>query len=123
VYNPDCPLLLGTDQYVSYEKGRNRLFARFKDWASERSVLFVGYGLQDQNLRQILQEIENEMPVRPRYYLVSPGVGPIEEKFWGSRNITAIKGTFEGDYEVAVVVSNDSDLAEPIDLVRKRLKK
>jgi uncharacterized LabA/DUF88 family protein len=30
---------------------------------------------------------------------------------------------FENDYEVAVVVSNDSDLAEPISLVRKRLNK
>jgi uncharacterized LabA/DUF88 family protein len=30
---------------------------------------------------------------------------------------------FENDYEVAIVVSNDSDLAEPISLVRKKLKK
>lgn len=30
---------------------------------------------------------------------------------------------FENDYEVAVVVSNDSDLAEPITLVRKKLQK
>ena len=30
---------------------------------------------------------------------------------------------FENDYEAAVVVSNDSDLAEPISLVRKKLKK
>lgn len=30
---------------------------------------------------------------------------------------------FENDYEAAIVVSNDSDLAEPINLVRKRLKK
>ena len=61
--------------------------------------MFVGYGLQDQNLRQILQEIDNEMPVRPRYYFVSPGVGPVEEKFWASRNITAIKGTFDDLFE------------------------
>lgn len=30
---------------------------------------------------------------------------------------------FEKDYDVAVVVSNDSDLAEPISLVRKKLSK
>ena len=30
---------------------------------------------------------------------------------------------FEKDYEAAIVVSNDSDLAEPISLVRKKLKK
>jgi uncharacterized LabA/DUF88 family protein len=30
---------------------------------------------------------------------------------------------FENDYEVAVVVSNDSDLAEPISLVRRRLNR
>jgi uncharacterized LabA/DUF88 family protein len=30
---------------------------------------------------------------------------------------------FDGDYEAAVVVSNDSDLAEPIRLVRKKFNK
>lgn len=30
---------------------------------------------------------------------------------------------FENDYDVAVIVSNDSDLCEPIDLVRKKLNK
>lgn len=30
---------------------------------------------------------------------------------------------FENDYEVAVVVSNDSDLAEPISVVRRKLQK
>jgi len=30
---------------------------------------------------------------------------------------------FENDYEAAIIVSNDSDLAEPISLVRKKLRK
>jgi len=30
---------------------------------------------------------------------------------------------FEDDYEAAVVISNDSDLAEPIRLVRQKFKK
>ena len=90
-----CPLILTTDQYVSYRRGRTRLFAKFKEWACERPVLFVGYSLQDQNLRQILQEIDEEVSSRPRCYLVSPGVGDIEKRFWEKKNITAITGTFD----------------------------
>lgn len=30
---------------------------------------------------------------------------------------------FDGDYDAAVVISNDSDLAEPIRLVRRKFKK
>jgi len=90
-----CPLILTTDQYVSYRRGRSRLFSNFMEWACERPVLFVGYGLQDPDLRAILQEIDVHVPSRPRGYLVSPGVGEIEKRYWEKKNITAIAGTFD----------------------------
>jgi tetratricopeptide (TPR) repeat protein/cold shock CspA family protein len=92
--NTECPLILTTDQFVAYNKGRSRLFSKFKEWASERSIVFLGYGLQDTNLRQILEEIDNENQSRPRFYLVSPDVNDVKKRFWEGKRITAISATF-----------------------------
>jgi hypothetical protein len=97
--NNTCPLILSTDQYVSYMKGRNKVFAKFKEWASERSVLFIGYGLQDQSLRQIIQEIDDEIPSRPRYYFISPAIKDIDKRLWENKHITAIAATFDDVFE------------------------
>ena len=93
--NEGCPLIISTDHYVSYSRGRNRVFSIFKEWASERPIIFAGYSLQDQNLRQIIEEIANEVPSRPRHYLVIPGITDVDIRLWEKKKITAIAGTFD----------------------------
>jgi hypothetical protein len=91
----DCPLILTTDQYIEHLKGRDRLFDRFRDWAYERTVVFVGYGLQDSDLRAILLQLEDPKVSRPRFYLVIPGLTEIQRRFWKSKKITPLTGTFD----------------------------
>lgn len=43
----NIPLILTTDQYNEYRKGREKLFNRFQDLAGERIVVYVGYRLAD----------------------------------------------------------------------------
>lgn len=93
--NEDCPLIITTDQYVSYSKGRTRLFNLFKEYAAQRSILYVGYGIQDHNLRQIINELEETVPSRPRCYLILPGITDLEIRVWNNKKITAIDGTFD----------------------------
>ncbi|TAJ25228.1 MAG: SIR2 family protein, partial [Planctomycetota bacterium] len=94
-HNTDCPLLLSTDQFLEFKRGRSRLFGILKEWASECPLLFVGYGLQDSNIRLIIDELTQELPARPRYYLVLPDIEDIEKRYWENRKITAIKGNIE----------------------------
>src|SRR5215469_6097512 len=47
----NLPLILTIDQYATYREARTRVFQMFEEWASENTVVFVGHGLQDFDLR------------------------------------------------------------------------
>ena len=113
--NDKAPLILTTDQYVQYRKGRNRVFDQFKDWMYEYIVVFLGYGLQDPNFRAILLEIENEIKSRQRFFLVAPDIPDLLKSFWESKNITVIQGTFEN-----FINSLDKSIKSPFELIPKR---
>lgn len=93
--NPDCPLILTTDQYISHRKGRDRIFDHLKGWAFERTVVFLGHSLQDSDLRAILLELTSIGDKRPRYYAVAPDVDDVQARFWESKKITSLAYTFE----------------------------
>lgn len=95
--NSECPLILTTDQYVEYEKGRSRIFGQLRGWAYELPIVFVGQSLQDPDLRKILLELVSQAEKRPRYYIVAPDFDSIEERFWETKKITPIRSTF-GDF-------------------------
>jgi len=92
--NPNCPLILSTDQYISHRQGRSRLFDHFKDWGFERPIIFIGHSLQDADIRAILSELQALHDTRPRYYIVAPHKDTIETRFWESRRVTIIPATF-----------------------------
>ncbi len=93
--NPECPLILSTDQYISHKYGRDRLFNSFKDWGIEHPIVFVGHSLHDQDIRAIMLELNALGDNRPRYYFVAPNVDDIQTRFWESKyKVTPISATF-----------------------------
>ena len=88
------PLILSIDQYVTHRNGRDRVFDHLKNLSYEHPLVFVGHSLQDQDIRQLMLELGNTNE-RPRYYTVTPEVTGPEERFWESKRITTLKGTFE----------------------------
>jgi cold shock CspA family protein len=96
VANPACPLILTTDQYIQHRRGRDRLFEILQGWAYEHPIVFIGSSLQDTDIRTIVLELtQNIGDFRPRYYIVAPDVDEIKARFWESKKIMAIEGTFE----------------------------
>ncbi len=93
--NSDCPLILTTDQYIEYLKGRNRIFGYLREWAYELPIVFIGHSLQDPDLRAILLEMTTLGEKRPRYYTVVPEVDDVQRRFWETKKITPLQGTFE----------------------------
>jgi len=92
----DCPLILTTDQYVDHRSGRGRLFDVFKDWGYEHPIIFIGQSLQDSDLRTVIRQLTEEVgPNRPRYYLVAPDADEVLSRFWESKKITLLKGSFD----------------------------
>ena len=95
VADPSIPLILTPDQYVTHKKGRSRLFDTLRDWGRERTLLFVGTTLVDFDLREILLDLTEEEPSRPRYYLVTPTVSEHLSRLWERKGITMIPLTFQ----------------------------
>ena len=96
INNPSCPLILTTDQYIEHRIGRARLFSIFRDWGYEHPIIFVGQSLQDPDLRSIIGEMTREIgEIRPRYYLVAPDSDEMLNRFWETKKVTILKGTFE----------------------------
>lgn len=89
------PLILTIDQYVTHRKGRDKLFARFSEYASEYTFIFVGYRLEDTDIRAILLELASPEMSRPRHYVITPGASDLDKEVWESKKITTIDATFE----------------------------
>lgn len=95
--NPQYPLILTIDQYSQYEQRRRRLFNQLYEWAFEHVIVFIGYSLNDPDLRKLLLKIaENAGERRPRYYAVAPGIDAIQTRFWEGKKITCINASFSG---------------------------
>ena len=94
-HDEGCPLILSSDQYLSFDLGRNRLFRLFQELAAEKSICYVGFSNNDPHIRALVQQLDAENVGRPRSFLVSPSVDDFSLRYWSPRHITAIKGTFD----------------------------
>jgi tetratricopeptide (TPR) repeat protein len=93
--DPDLPLILTPDQYVQYRRNRSRLFEVLEGWARELTLVFVGMTVADYDLRTVLLELSANDISRPRFYFVTPDAPPAMVRFWESKKITILAGTFE----------------------------
>ena len=95
ITNEKCPLILTSDQYLEHRNGRSRLFNTLKEWGSEHPLVFVGHSVQDSDIRSALLELKELGEYRPRYFIVAPDADGIRLRFWESKKISVLKGTFE----------------------------
>lgn len=94
-HDEGCPLILSSDQYLSFDLGRNRLFRLFQELAAEKPICYVGFSNNDPHIRALVQQLDAEKVGRPRSFLVSPSVDDFSVRYWSSRHITALQGTFD----------------------------
>ena len=89
----EIPLILGTEQYASYEKSRLRFYQRFRDLGHECPFIFAGYSISDPHIQRMLFDLTDPAVTRPPFYLVSPGITDIEARYWASHRVIAINAT------------------------------
>ena len=94
ITNEKCPLILTPDQYLEHRTGRSRLFNTLKEWGAEHPLVFLGHSIQDSDIRSILLELDEVREYRPRYFIVAPDVDGVKSRFWETKKITLLKGTF-----------------------------
>ena len=90
INDPDLPLILSTEQYISHLNNRDRLFNKLEELSLDYPFLFIGYSNQDYNVRAILKKLENIKDGRPRSYMVGPNFTEAEIRYWQERKITPV---------------------------------
>lgn len=75
--------------------GREKLFHRFTEYAGEYSVVYVGYQIEDSDIRAILLKLDKAEMSRPMHYVVTPNPSPLDQRIWAAKKITTIDGTFD----------------------------
>lgn len=88
------PLILTPDQYVTHQQNRNRLYERVKTLGYEFPIVFIGHGLQDPDLRQLLLTLSDLGDGRPRYYMVAPNIQDEVRRMWANKDILSLDATF-----------------------------
>jgi len=104
ISNENCPLILAPDQYLEYRHCRDRVFDQLREWAYEHTIVFVGHSVQDPDIRETIFELDQQLKSRTRYFLVAPGRSDIEKRFWETKKVTVLDGTFH-DFIAALDVA------------------
>jgi len=89
------PIVLDSLEYSKFSSGRENLVTALKEWAVNYPIIFCGYSLSDENIKQILFDIGDSSQVRPQYLYVSPGLTEIENRYWSGRRIAPYSGTYK----------------------------
>ena len=88
------PLVLDSKEYAKFKNGRENLVTTFKEWAIGSPIIFCGYSLSDENIKEILFDIGDASQNRVQYLYVNTGFGDIEQRYWLQRRITPHQNTF-----------------------------
>lgn len=93
--NPDFPLVLTPDHVIEHRAKRERLYRTLVEWGNNHTIVFAGHGMQDTDLRAVLNELDDLKDYRPPYYLVAPDIQPALVRYWAARRMTVLDGSFE----------------------------
>lgn len=95
IYDDDAPLILTPDQFINHKSKRDRLFNDFLESSYDYPILFVGFGMADYDIRDVINKLDSNISARTRSYLVGPNIKDIDARMWEGKKITSIKLSFE----------------------------
>ena len=103
--DPDIPLILSHEHYQSHKANREHLFERLRQWAQSLPLIFIGYSVRDNHIRQLFYDIDPKK--RPQWYIVTPSADEHDRRFWAAKGTDIIECTFSG-----FVMSLDEQIPE-----------
>ena len=92
-YDKDVPLVLSWEQFASYSQNRTRLFGRLNDFSHECPIVFIGYSMGDNHIRDLFYRLETS--IRPRWYIVDPTAEKEDIQLWSSKNCEVLPCRFD----------------------------
>lgn len=93
--NTDTPIVLDSNEYSKFKSGRENIVKAFSEWATQSPIIFCGYSLSDENIKEILFDIGDASQSRDAYLYVDLAFDDIQTRYWQGRRITPYPANFE----------------------------
>ncbi|MEY2195779.1 YjcQ family protein [Neobacillus sp. BF23-41] len=98
IQDPTSIVLTNTDyrKFYNFENDNELVWSKIKTLANEKSILFIGYSLEDSNALTLLDDmIKNLGDFRHESFLVAPNFPDYKQRVLNEKNITYINMTTE----------------------------
>lgn len=96
LYDQQLPLILSGEDYHKFLNNRESLFNQLREWATTYPIIFCGYSLSDENIRDLIMDVEDAGKVRPTYIFIDPFIEDYEIRYWSSRRFECLKTDLYG---------------------------
>lgn len=92
--DPELPLILSSHDYHKFSLNRTQLVSTLREWAISYPIVFCGYQIADENIKDILFDLTDRRQ-RPTYALVDPSLEKGDIDYWKSLRFDCVKKTFD----------------------------
>ncbi|WP_177337726.1 SIR2 family NAD-dependent protein deacylase [Klebsiella quasipneumoniae] len=90
----NLPLILSSHDYHKYKLNRVSLFSTLKELAYSHTIVFCGYSISDENVRDLIFDVSAVTNERPKYILVDPSLEKQDIMYWASNRFECLPLTF-----------------------------
>lgn len=91
----NTPIVLDSAEYAKFKRGRENLVKTFVEWATQCPIVFCGYSLGDENIKEILFDIGDASQNRDQYLYVDIDFDQIQTRYWMQRRIAPFQSSFK----------------------------
>lgn len=95
INDPELPLVISSHDYYKFKTNRGQLVSTFREWGSSYPVIFCGYSLADENVKEILFDLTDKFLHRPQYVIVDPGLEEGDIEYWKSLRFDCLPLSFD----------------------------
>ncbi len=95
INDPELPLVISSHDYYKFKTNRGQLASTFREWGSSYPVIFCGYSLADENVKEILFDLTDKYLHRPQYVIVDPGLEEGDIEYWKSLRFDCLALSFD----------------------------
>lgn len=90
----NLPLILSSHDYHKFKINRTSLFNTLKEWAYSHTIIFCGYSISDENIRDLIFDVSEVKNERPKYILVDPTLEKQDIAYWSSNRFECAPVSF-----------------------------